>query len=41
MGKVCNLCSGLETGISAVLTVLSSHGSSFDQSYFGYLYDDA
>jgi hypothetical protein len=30
MGKVCNLCRGLETGISAVLMVMSSLGSSFD-----------
>jgi hypothetical protein len=30
VGKVCNLCRGLETGISVVLTVMSSLGSSFD-----------
>jgi hypothetical protein len=28
VGKVCNLCRVLETGISAVLTVMSSLGSS-------------
>jgi hypothetical protein len=30
VGKVCNLCRVLETGISARLTVMSSLGSSFD-----------
>jgi hypothetical protein len=30
MGKVCNLCGVLETGISAVLTVKSSLGILFD-----------
>jgi hypothetical protein len=30
MGKVCNLCRVLETGISAVLTVMSSLGILFD-----------
>jgi hypothetical protein len=30
VGKVCNLCRVLETGISVVLTVMSSLGSSFD-----------
>jgi hypothetical protein len=29
MGKVCDHCRGLETGISFVLTVMSSLGSSF------------
>jgi hypothetical protein len=30
VGKVCNLCRGLETGISVVLMDMSSLGSSFD-----------
>jgi hypothetical protein len=30
VGKVCDLCRGLETGISAMLTVMSSLGSSLD-----------
>jgi hypothetical protein len=30
VGKVCNLCRLLETGISAVLTVMSSLGILFD-----------
>jgi hypothetical protein len=30
MGKVCNLCRVLETGISVVLAVMRSLGSSFD-----------
>jgi hypothetical protein len=30
VGKVCNLCKGFETGISAVLTVESSLGILFD-----------
>jgi hypothetical protein len=30
MGKVCNLCTVLETGISAMLTVKSSLGILFD-----------
>jgi hypothetical protein len=30
VGKVCNLCRGLETGISVVLTVKSSLGILFD-----------
>ena len=33
MGKVCDLCRGLETDISAVLTVMSGQGSSNDQRY--------
>jgi hypothetical protein len=28
MGKVCDLCRGLEAGISAMLTVMSNLGSS-------------
>jgi hypothetical protein len=30
MGKVCNLCRGLETDISAMLTVMSGLGILFD-----------
>jgi hypothetical protein len=30
VGKVCNLCRVLETGISVVLTVMSSLGILFD-----------
>jgi hypothetical protein len=30
VGKVCNLCRGLETGISVVLMVMSSLTSSFN-----------
>jgi hypothetical protein len=30
VGKVCNLCSVLETGISAMLAVMSSLGILFD-----------
>jgi hypothetical protein len=41
VGKVCNLCRVLETGISAVLTVKSSLGILFDYKNFGYFYDDA
>jgi hypothetical protein len=42
VGKVCNLCRVLETSISVVLTVMSSLGSSFDESYSGhFFYDDA
>ena len=33
MGKVCDLCRGLETDISAVLTVMSGLGILFDQRY--------
>ena len=33
MGKVCDLCRGLETDISAVLTVKSGLGILFDQRY--------
>jgi hypothetical protein len=39
VGKVCDLCGRLETGISAMLTVMSGLGSYFDQRYFGYIYD--
>jgi hypothetical protein len=39
VGKVCNLYKGLETGISPVLMVMSSLGSSFDLRYSGYLDD--
>jgi hypothetical protein len=38
MGKVCDLFRGLETGISTVLTIMSSLGSSSDKRYSGYLY---
>jgi hypothetical protein len=30
VGKVCNLCRVLETGISVMLAIMSSLGSSFD-----------
>jgi hypothetical protein len=30
VGKVCDLCRGLETGISAMLTVMSGLGILFD-----------
>jgi hypothetical protein len=40
MGKVCNLCRVLETGISAELTVKSGLGILFDYKNFGYFYDD-
>jgi hypothetical protein len=40
VGKVCNLCRVLETGISVVLTVKSSLGILFDYKNFGYFYDD-
>ena len=33
MGKVCDLCRGLETDISALLTVMSGLGILFDQRY--------
>jgi hypothetical protein len=36
VGKVCNLCRVLETGISALLMVKSSLGILFDQNNFGY-----
>jgi hypothetical protein len=41
VGKVCDLYRVIETGISVLLTVMSSLGSSFDYSYSRYLYDDA
>jgi hypothetical protein len=34
VGKVCNLCRVLETGISVVLTIKSSLGILFDQKNF-------
>jgi hypothetical protein len=40
VGKVCDLCRVLETGISAVLTVKSGLGILFDYKNFGYFYDD-
>ena len=40
MGKVCDLYRGLETDISAVLTVKSGLGILFDYKNFGYFYDD-
>jgi hypothetical protein len=40
VGKVCNLCRVLETGISAKLTVKSSLGILSDLKNFGYCYDD-
>jgi hypothetical protein len=40
VGKVCNLCRMLETGISTELTVKSSLGILFDYKNFGYFYDD-
>jgi hypothetical protein len=33
VGKVCNLCRVLDTGISAMLTVMSSLGILFDYFY--------
>ena len=43
MGKVCDLCRGKETDISAVLTVMSGLGILFDQRYLirdGWCTDD-
>jgi hypothetical protein len=40
VGSVCNFYRGLETGISVVLMIMSSLGSSFDYIYSRYLYDD-
>jgi hypothetical protein len=40
VGKVCNLCKGLETGISVMLTVKSSLEILFDWRYSGYIYVD-
>jgi hypothetical protein len=40
VGKVCDLCRGLETDISAMLTVKSSLGILFDYRHSGYTADD-
>jgi hypothetical protein len=40
MGKVCDLCRGLETNISVMLVVKSSLDISFDWRYSGYIHDD-
>jgi hypothetical protein len=40
VGKVCNLCRVLETGISAELMIKSDLGILFDYKNFGYFYDD-
>jgi hypothetical protein len=40
VGKVCNLCGVLETGISAMLTIKSSLVILFDWKNFDYFYDD-
>jgi hypothetical protein len=40
LGKVCNLCRVLETGISVELTVKSGLGILFDYKNFEYFYDD-
>jgi hypothetical protein len=40
VGKVCDLCRGLQTGISTLLTVKSSLGIPFDYRYSGYIYVD-
>jgi hypothetical protein len=40
VGKVCNLCRVLETGISAELTLKSGLGILSDYKNFGYFYDD-
>jgi hypothetical protein len=40
VGKVCNLCGVLETGISVVLTVMSSLGILFDWKNLDYFYGD-
>jgi hypothetical protein len=40
VGKVCDLCKVLETGISVVLTVKSGLGFLFDNKNFGYFYND-
>jgi hypothetical protein len=34
VGKVCDLCRGLETDISVMLMVMSGLGSSFDYRYY-------
>jgi hypothetical protein len=36
VGKVCDLCRGIETDISVVLTIMSGLGSSFDFRYYDY-----
>jgi hypothetical protein len=38
--KVCDLCRGLENGMSAMLMVNSSLGILFDYRYSRYIYDD-
>jgi hypothetical protein len=40
VGKVCNLCRVLKTGILVVLKVKSDLGILFDKKNFGYSYDD-
>jgi hypothetical protein len=40
VGKVCDLCKGLETDISAVLTVMSGLGSSLIRDTDGLRYND-
>jgi hypothetical protein len=40
VGKVYNLCGGLETSISAMLTVKSSLGILLDKRYSEYIYVD-
>jgi hypothetical protein len=40
VGKVCNLCRGLETDISVVLMVKSSLGILFDKKNSVTFYDD-
>jgi hypothetical protein len=40
VGKVCDLCRVLETGISIVLMFMSSLGILFDYKNNGYFYDD-
>jgi hypothetical protein len=40
VGKVCDLCRVLETGISVVLPLKSGLGILFDKKNFGYSYDD-
>jgi hypothetical protein len=40
VGKVCDLCRGLETSILAVLTVKHNLGILFDERYSGYVYVD-
>jgi hypothetical protein len=40
VGKVCDICRGLETSILVILMIMSSLRSSFDQRYSRYIYDD-